>query len=177
VNVDGDVVDETYKVVNTIPPPNFSNGPPDPIDKPDPTLVVRELQRDSLQGALPLHGANCMDEDKLDLELSHLEVTVNLELSDYLAGLTCEQLDRVYRETAERIECSNGYVVEYNPILTFYMGSHNNSACLGSSEQGKAALFFLSSYFSKNKQALEQCLSNLSATRKETKQFRSTAKD
>ena len=56
MNKDGDVIDETYKVINTIPPPNFSNGLPDPIDKPDPTLVVWELQRDSLQGTLPFAG-------------------------------------------------------------------------------------------------------------------------
>ena len=177
VNTDGVVVNETYKVINTIPPPNFSNGPPDPIDKPDPTLVVWELQRDSLHGTLPLPEANSTDKDKLQFELSYLKVNDNPELSDYLANLTCEQLNRVYQETAKRIESSNGYVVEYSPILTFCTGSHNNSACLGSSEQGKAALFYLSSYFSKNKQALDQCLSVLSAACKQTKKFPSTAKD
>jgi hypothetical protein len=124
-----------------------------------------------------LPEANCTDKDKLDFELFHLKVNGNPELSDYLADLTCKQLEHVYRETAKRIQSSNGYVVEYNPILIFCTGLHNNTACLGSSEQGKAALFYLSSYFSKKKQALEQCLSVLSAACKQTKKFPSIAED
>jgi hypothetical protein len=177
VDETGDIIKETFKVIEDIPPPEFGSGCPDPIDKPDQTLVVWELERPSLKDALPMPGLDETEEQQSELELSKLEVKGNPELNKYLAGLSCDQLHRLYKEVAKRIERANGNVVEYNPILTYCTGSHNNAACLGSSEQGKAALFYLSSYFSKNKQALEQCLSILRAACHETKKFPSKAED
>jgi hypothetical protein len=71
----------------------------------------------------------------------------------------------------------NGKLVEHSSLFSDVTGSHNNMAILGSSEQGKAAAFYLSPYFSKKQFGFEESLLIIALANKHNRTFKSKAED
>ena len=138
----------------------------DPLLKTSKDLIVWELRRPEINVDLylPVYlGAQRLTEiDVKKMEIGALGSLVAMhseELRDLLVGILKEkgatEVHRVYEKVRGMLRSRNGDVVECNPHLSLCTGSHNNCSLLGSSEQGKAAIFYISSYISKNKVQFE----------------------
>eukprot|EP00957_Ditylum_brightwellii_P183377 13968579-Ditylum_brightwellii.AAC.1 len=68
-------------------------------------------------------------------------------------------------------------MVESNEVLTACLRCNIAAYLLDSTEQSKAALFYLSNYFSKDKAPPEECLTVLIHVRNEVEKYKSTAED
>ena len=167
---------ETFQITQQgdLPPPDFSNTQ-SVLDVPDQRLVVWELQRPSLEGSLPpaITGGN--EEQRSEMQLANLELLNNEKFNAFLATLDKPTLDSLYKEVCRRLEGANGMVVDYSPGFAYATGSHHNTAFLGASEQGKSAIFYISSYFGKNKAKVEETLSILRNCIHHVAKFPSTA--
>ena len=69
-----------------------------------------------------------------------------------------EQLHCMFKSLQQQLPISNGYVATFCPALSFCTGSHNNASLLGSSDQSKAAFFYLIPYAAKPKFPLQHSL-------------------
>jgi hypothetical protein len=98
----------------------------------------------------------------------NLEAMVSLSLDDLLA---------IFYAVNENIFDMNGKLVEHSSLISDVTGSHNNVAILGSSEQGKAAAFYLGPYFSKEKFGFEESLLIMALANKHIHTFESKAED
>jgi hypothetical protein len=96
---------------------------------------------------------------------------------NWIKNVEYKKLIAFYAELVKRLLDANGYVVDHNPILSYCTGSHNNALLLGSSEQAKAAMFYVSPYVSKSKVKLTQCLTTLEKVRRDIQAHPSTAAD
>ena len=67
-----------------------------------------------------------------------------------LKSLSLKELVGLYDRVANKLEDRNGWVVEYNPLLTSLLGCNTNLGFLGSKEQSKQALFYIGPYINKN---------------------------
>ena len=92
-------------------------------------------------------------------------------------ALSLDEIVEIYELINVDLEDGNGYVVEHSPIVSYCTGSHNNATPLGSSEQGKAAAFYLGPYFMKSKFDLQQCLVLFCDVQKHNDIYKSTATD
>jgi hypothetical protein len=87
-----------------------------------------------------------MNEEEIKLIFQHLN------------GMSEQDVMSLYNTVCQKLVKRNGYVVDYNPILTATLGCHTNSLLLGSSEQAKVAAHYLGPYIDKNKTKLGDCL-------------------
>ena len=75
------------------------------------------------------------------------------------------------------MEDRNGWVVEYNPLLTSLLGCNTNLAFLGSKEQSKQALFYIGPYINKNGVKVVDALPLLAHAQNHALQYPSSADD
>ena len=71
----------------------------------------------------------------------------------------------------------NGKVVDYNDMLTSVLGCNSNFLHLGSSEQSKAALFYIGPYINKDGVKITDALPILEKAREHAQKYPSTADD
>ena len=91
--------------------------------------------------------------------------------------LHLDDILEIYTTVSKKLEDMNGKVVEHSPLFSYMTGSHNNFAILGSSEQGKAAAFYLGPYFAKEKFGFEESLQIMAEASKHIVKFKSQASD
>ena len=96
---------------------------------------------------------------------------------EWLQNVEFELLASFYTTIFDRLNKSNGYVVDYNPILMYCTKSHHNASLLGGTEQSNAAMLYVSPYVVKGKIELALTLAIMENTRKHIKLFPSTAAD
>jgi hypothetical protein len=99
---------------------------------------------------------------------SNFDAMVSLSLDDLLA---------IFCAVNHEIFDMNGKLVEHSSVISDVTRSHNNVAILGSSEQGKAAAFYLGPYFSKEKFGFEESLLIMALANKHIHTFESKAED
>ena len=99
------------------------------------------------------------------------------KLIDDLNGMTLQDLTTMYNAVAAQLEKRNGYVVEFNPILTAVLGSNTCALLLGSSEQSKAAAYYIGPYVNKYKCALVDSLDIVWEAMEHVKKYPSIAED
>ena len=68
--------------------------------------------------------------------------------------LPCDCLIKLYDTFCDVISKANGYVSTFNPVLLFCTGGHNNVSLLGSDQQAKCTMYYISPYLGKNKEVL-----------------------
>ena len=73
-----------------------------------------------------------------------------MELAEDLKGMRESDIEELYNNVSNALVDRNGYVVDYNMILSSVMGCNTNSMFLGSREQSKGALFYIGPYICKN---------------------------
>jgi len=71
-------------------------------------------------------------------------------IMDRLQALDVDDLTLLYNMVARGLPSRNGWVVDFNPILTGLLGSNTNLLHLGSTEQSKSALFYIGPYINKD---------------------------
>jgi hypothetical protein len=91
--------------------------------------------------------------------------------------LSLDDLLAIFCAVNEKMLDMNGRLVEHSSLISDVTGSHNNVAILGSSEQGKAAAFYLGPYFSKEKFGFEESLLIMALANKHNRTFESKAED
>jgi hypothetical protein len=91
--------------------------------------------------------------------------------------LSLKQLFGLYDRVAKKLEDRNGWVVEYNPLLTSLLGCNTNLAFLGSKEQSKQALFYIGPYINKNGVKVIDALPLLAHAQNHALQYPSSADD
>ena len=83
----------------------------------------------------------------------------------------------LYHDLNEFLVDRNGFVTETNKLIANATGSSTNAILLGNTQQSRASLFYISSYITKNKMALEHCLSALSRAQAHIEKYPSKAED
>jgi hypothetical protein len=94
-----------------------------------------------------------------------------------LKSLSLKELIGLYDRVAKKLEDRNGWVVEYNPLLTSLLGCNTNLAFLGSKEQSKQALFYIGPYINKNGVKVVDALPLLAHAQNHALQYPSSADD
>jgi len=94
-----------------------------------------------------------------------------------LQSLSLKELIGLYDRVAKKLEDRNGWVVEYNPLLTSLLGCNSNLAFLGSKEQSKQALFYIGPYINKNGVKVVDALPLLAHAQNHALQYPSVADD
>ena len=111
----------------------------------------------------------CLDNDD--------SYTDRSKLWKWVDEVTIDKLVMFFHELTSKLQDINLYVVEHNAIVSYCTGSHNNAMPLGSLEQAKGAMFYITPYIAKNKVALSQCLTILQKAREDVAMNPSKAKD
>jgi hypothetical protein len=96
---------------------------------------------------------------------------------DAMTRLSLDDLLAIFLAVNHKISDMNGKLVEHSSLISDVTGSHNNVAILGSSEQGKAAAFYLGPYFSKEKFGFQESLLIMALANQHIHTFESTAED
>jgi len=86
-------------------------------------------------------------------------------------------LQLLYNNVSKKLVDRNGYVVQYNPLLTAILGCNTNSLLLGSTEQSKGAAFYIGPYINKNKNPLIDSLDIVLESIEHARKYPSTADD
>jgi hypothetical protein len=94
-----------------------------------------------------------------------------------LQSLNVDQLTALYYRVAKKLDHRNGWVVEYNPLLTALLGCNTNLSFLGSKEQSKQALFYIGPYINKNGVKVVDALPLLAHAQNHALQYPSSADD
>ena len=116
-----------------------------------------------------------INEIKIDCYLqSYLPKFIH-EVTDQLIRKCYYDVEKICQELYYHLKSGNGYIARFNPILLFAAGSNNAAMLLGSSKQGKAALFYIVNYVSKEKVEIAHCNSVLREAIKNTAKFPSRA--
>jgi hypothetical protein len=79
-------------------------------------------------------------------------------LVEDLNGMKLPDLETLYDSVSKKLVDRNGYVVDYNHLLTAVLGCNTNTLLLGGTEQSKGASFYLGPYVQKNKTDLTESL-------------------
>jgi hypothetical protein len=150
----------------------------------DHPLVIWELRRPWIELSLPdiTRDAGCTSliilQTLYDI-LKHTKEYSNWE-SEFWEDLKMMPLDcliKLYDNFKEAIKRANGYVSTFNPVLSFCTGSHNNVSLLGSDQQAKCAIYYISPYLGKNKEVLSHSLGILRGAVHHAETYKSTAPD
>lgn len=96
---------------------------------------------------------------------------------DRLQAFDTKDLVLLYNMVAKALPARNGWVVDYNPVLTGLLGSNTNLLHLGSTEQSKAALFYIGPYINKDGVKIIDALPILKKPHEHTLVFPSIAED
>jgi len=72
------------------------------------------------------------------------------KLTEKLQAFEVSDLKRLYHMISKALPTRNEWVVDFNPLLTSLLGCNSNLLHLGSSEQSKAALFYIGPYINKD---------------------------
>ena len=99
------------------------------------------------------------------------------ELEFYLESLDGFQLKSLYSIVLDQLVNRNGYVVEFNEIITSLVGCNTCIMPMGNLVQSKSALFYLSPYVSKHKFEVQHALLTLDKARSYVEKFPSIAED
>ena len=165
------------------PNPSTRDIRKEPIPKPDERCIVWELKRPLLDGMpVPSFDDAISIEQKREwyiFELCNVICDPNGEtaVSAWLNKLTMPSVESVYQHLSERLPDRNGWIVEYNPVLTNVTGSHCAMCLLGNTTQSNASLFYIAPYIGKNKASLEQCMSVLLEAYHHVEKYPSVAED
>ena len=116
-----------------------------------------ELQRPALD-PLPTVDHLTSPDKKRNFQIDQLSLAKHPQLTAWLQQKDALLIDQLYSEVLECLKNSNGDVVEFSPAMSLLTGSHHHTSFIGSAEQGKSAMFYISGYFGKNKLHKEQCL-------------------
>ena len=98
-------------------------------------------------------------------------------ITQELRSLSLKQLLGLYDRVAKKLVDRNGWVVEYNPLLSSLLGCNTNLSFLGSKEQSKQALFYIGPYINKNGVKVLDALPLLAHAQNHALQYPSTAGD
>ena len=99
------------------------------------------------------------------------------ELWQDMKMLPLDCLIGLYDTFREAVKRANGYVSTFNPVLSFCTGSHNNVSLLGSDQQAKCAIYYISPYLGKNKEVLLHSLGILRGAIRHAETYKSAAPD
>ena len=91
--------------------------------------------------------------------------------------LPLDCLVNLYDTFRGAIKKANRYVSTFNPILLFCTGGHNNVSLLGSDQQAKCAMYYISPYLGKNKEVLLHLLGILHGAVHHAEMYKSAVPD
>ena len=97
------------------------------------------------------------------------------KLWTWLQNAPFEHVTMFFLNLVAKLHTINLVFVEHNSMISYCTGSHNNAVPLGSLEQAKGAMFYITPYIAKNKMSLEQCLTVLHKAREHIKEHPSKA--
>lgn len=168
------------------------------VSVPDSRLIVWEMERPLL---LPLPSASSPTEDGTETQTNN-EWYINQlseamasteptevdpgstqkadfieELAEDLRGMKDDDLAELYNSVSYTLKDRNGYVADYNVLLSALMGCNTNSMFLGSREQSKGALFYIGPYICKNLVEVVDAFDLLLEAQDYAKKYPSTADD
>ena len=86
-------------------------------------------------------------------------------------------LKALYDSVSKKLVDRNGYVVDYNHLLTAVLGCTTNILLLGGTEQSKGASFYLGPYVQKNKTDLTESLDIVLEATEYARKYPSVAED
>ena len=96
---------------------------------------------------------------------------------DKLQTFDVKHLRLLYNTVSDSLRGRNAWVVDFNPLLTSLLGCNSNLLHLGSTEQSKAALFYIGPYINKDGLKITDALPILLKAREHTLNFPSIADD
>ena len=96
---------------------------------------------------------------------------------DSLQAFDLHDLKILYALVSKNLPERNGLVVEFNPYLTSLLGCNSNLLYLGSTEQSKAALFYIGPYINKDGVKITDALPILMKAQEDTIKYPSVADD
>ena len=99
------------------------------------------------------------------------------ELTEDLNDMKLPDLKELYDSVSRRLVDSNGFVVDYNHLLTAVLGCDTNTLLLGGTGQSKGASFYLGPYVNKNKTDLNESLDIVLEAVEHAKKYPSAAED
>eukprot|EP00957_Ditylum_brightwellii_P011821 891334-Ditylum_brightwellii.AAC.1 len=76
--------------------------------------------------------------------------TISSGTEEVLTTLNGSDIKELYGKLSQKLVEANKWMVDSNEVLTTCLGCNIAVYLLGSTEQSKAALFYLSNYFSKD---------------------------
>lgn len=79
-------------------------------------------------------------------------------IQDWLKMQDPGHISKLYKNLCAKLPHRNGYVVEYNKLLTNVTGSNTCVSLLGATVQAKGAIYYLGPYMQKDKANLADCL-------------------
>jgi len=174
------VVDE---ISTSIYPDTYRWCDPLKVEK-DRPLVIWEIRRPWIDYSLPdITGvSDCTSLLIIQTLFDILKVTKEFEdwESDFWEDMKMIPLDcliHLYDNFCDAIKKANGYVSTFNPVLSFCTGSHNNVSLLGSNQQAKCAMYYISPYLGKNKEVLLHSLGILRGAVNHAEMYKSAAPD
>jgi len=97
-------------------------------------------------------GASRRNRDKSNQDeyIYTLFVPKMKHVMDKLRMFDVHDLRRLYTMVSDSLVERNGWVVDFNPLLASLLGCNSNHLHLGSTEQSKAALFYIGPYINKD---------------------------
>ena len=122
-----------------------------PIVPQDDRALVLELARPSIE---PLPHVNAEDNAKrlilYDMLAQAMGTFAEKDLLDFLQQSSLPSLEKVYNKVRELLPEANAMVVDFNLLLTGFIGSNTAVYHLGNVVQSNSALFYITPYMSKS---------------------------
>jgi hypothetical protein len=113
-----------------------------------------------------------------------LQVLADEGTKEYVPGiqqwfytLQLQTMHLVYNQINEELDTVNGYMTQTNDVLAAATGCSTNAAHLGSSQQSRNAIYYITKYVTKTKVARGNCLLALAASINAISKSPSKAKD
>ena len=144
------------------------------IDNSGPLNVDSPSSHEQLKLSSKAKGSrNCpVKNDDEFMSLSEIQ-----RLMKHLAGMKASDLRCLYEDVSYKLAKRNGYVVDFNYLLTSILGTNTNSSLLGGTEQSKGATFYVGPYTTKNKTELNESLDVVLEAIDHAHEYPSTADD
>ena len=98
-------------------------------------------------------------------------------LITHLNGMKKIDLQSLYDNVSVKLKRRNGYVVDFNHLLTAILGCNTNTLLLGGTEQSKGAAFYLGPYMQKNKTDLNESIDIVLEATEHAHKYPSVAED
>ncbi len=148
-----------------------------PLQSETPKIIVWEIKRPKLKPLEELHNSTNQDMHNHRVQELLMFAKAYPEIQAWILLLQEDIIKDLYRAVNEELENANGWIAESNPILSLCIGSHNNTVFLGSQEQGRGAMFYISPYMLKSKTNIQQSLSVMLAALNHCDKYPSEADD